>query len=487
MIDEFNTQTEERGGRVPIFSTEKVEINEDPFISLFLSPALGLFAVDVAWLVMVWASSSVGTPTEPYGRDRYIRNLLKFKMFFSNLYPIALVALGITYVHLIRADNYGCGENGEVIPGESREDTPYYGLFCAFLVLVAMELLVWPAMLMNKITKALKFRRNRTEQKAFRFELKFGCLLKLMSCCFGKKMHVLKYHGELKNKGELKDFASQLMCLLNNETKMGLVLTDMYCGFKMLSRVQGERKVRAIKKLAKKNKSLLLRLTEDSNDNNQQETINESSDQKCDSMIENEEPKQQLLRRRRSSIMVLQLKEDTESYELCEREILHASVKSDIHTMSDGAIFIDYARCVYLAIMNCVATKFREEGYTEEDNVFRDSIKTEEEECLGFTRDLDTLFEDTFRLTTIGLGHASLCYSNFVNGIAPTPYSILVDHERKAVVVTIRGTLSIEDLVVDVQFVPESLDKVGTICGFDGTSHYCHKGKCTVCLSSWQS
>ena len=122
----------------------KITYNQDPFISMFLSPALGLFIVDVAWLVMVWASSSVGTPTEPYGRDMYIRNLLKFKMFFSNLYPIALVSLGITYVHMIRANNYGCGEEGEVIPGESRENSPYYGLFCTFLVLVAIELLIWP-------------------------------------------------------------------------------------------------------------------------------------------------------------------------------------------------------------------------------------------------------------------------------------------------------------------------------------------------------
>ena len=121
-----------------------ITYRQDPFISEFLGPALGLFAVDVAWLVMVWASSSVGTPTEPYRRDKYIRHLLRFKMFFSNLYPIALLALGITYVHTIRADNYGCGEDGEVIPGESREDSPYYGLFCVFLVLVAIELLVWP-------------------------------------------------------------------------------------------------------------------------------------------------------------------------------------------------------------------------------------------------------------------------------------------------------------------------------------------------------
>ena len=46
----------------------------------------------------------------------------------------------------------------------------------------------------------------------------------------------------------------------------------------------------------------------------------------------------------------------------------------------------------------------------------------------------------------------------------------------KTIVITVRGTRSLEDLVVDLQFTPESLEKVGRICGFDGAGHWCHKG-----------
>ena len=46
----------------------------------------------------------------------------------------------------------------------------------------------------------------------------------------------------------------------------------------------------------------------------------------------------------------------------------------------------------------------------------------------------------------------------------------------KTIVITVRGMRSLEDLVVDLQFTPESLEKVGRICGFDGAGHWCHKG-----------
>jgi hypothetical protein len=72
-----------------------------------------------------------------------------------------------------------------------------------------------------------------------------------------------------------------------------------------------------------------------------------------------------------------------------------------------------------------------------------------------------------------------LCYANFSNGIAATPYAILVDEEKKSVVITVRGTLSLEDWVIDLQYVPLPLDDVGEICGFDGKGHHCHKGVLT--------
>ena len=46
--------------------------------------------------------------------------------------------------------------------------------------------------------------------------------------------------------------------------------------------------------------------------------------------------------------------------------------------------------------------------------------------------------------------------------------------------------MSIEDIVVDTQFVPETLEEVGKVCGFSGEGHFCHKGTCFMLLSSIQ-
>lgn len=62
-------------------------------------------------------------------------------------------------------------------------------------------------------------------------------------------------------------------------------------------------------------------------------------------------------------------------------------------------------------------------------------------------------------------------------------YAILVDDEVKKVVIVVRGTRSLEDLVMDLQYIPFSLEKVGNVCGFEGKGHWCHQGFLT--RSKW--
>ena len=37
------------------------------------------------------------------------------------------------------------------------------------------------------------------------------------------------------------------------------------------------------------------------------------------------------------------------------------------------------------------------------------------------------------------------------------------------------------DWVIDLQYVPQPLTKVGQICGFNGENHLCHKGVLARC------
>ena len=132
-------------------------------------------------------------------------------MFAITLFPAALVTFGILKVVTIRKDNYGCGDKSLI--SQPPDSGVFYAFFCVLLVTYALELLVWPAVLANKIMRWIKSnklthgRRYATQAKGERLEQCLGGLLKCISvlCCN-------KQGGkEIKNQGEMKDFASNLV------------------------------------------------------------------------------------------------------------------------------------------------------------------------------------------------------------------------------------------------------------------------------------
>ena len=46
---------------------------DDYFWDDFLANAVSYFLIDVTWLIMVWLSASIGSPTVPQRREKYIR------------------------------------------------------------------------------------------------------------------------------------------------------------------------------------------------------------------------------------------------------------------------------------------------------------------------------------------------------------------------------------------------------------------------------
>lgn len=79
-------------------------------------------------------------------------------------------------------------------------------------------------------------------------------------------------------------------------------------------------------------------------------------------------------------------------------------------------------------------------------------------------------------LLTAGLTESDLVYAQLHSGFSQNPYCILLDHAWQSVVVSIRGTFSLEDCVTDVLIDPESLEPLGREFGFDATNQYCHGG-----------
>lgn len=290
---------------------------------IWLGCATIYLCVDVAWMCFLWTASSIGTITEPRKRDTHVRRLIIFKMCVLFLFPICLLVFGIVWIHIARRDNYGCPEG---VDYRNQNLNPWNGFTSAiFIVLMctyAIELLMWPLVIVNVIVQQLKTKtgrfidgRQRLHQRAERLERVLGFVLRMMQCCtcgrFGGQ--------ELKNKGELSEFAVNVMHLFNNDTHFNIVLSDMYCGFRMLARVQRERRWRELK----------LALNEVSSEQ-ELDVIHESNGGMC--------------RNHRGSIMILKsLFSDAGDPHLVEREILQESNADDINAMKEIAHYVTYA------------------------------------------------------------------------------------------------------------------------------------------------
>ena len=79
-------------------------------------------------------------------------------------------------------------------------------------------------------------------------------------------------------------------------------------------------------------------------------------------------------------------------------------------------------------------------------------------------------------LLVANIPESDLVYAQFNNSFSLVPYCILLDHSSQSVVVSIRGSLSLEDLVTDVMIEPEPLEDLGIEFGFDAVDQYCHAG-----------
>lgn len=65
--------------------------------------------------------------------------------------------------------------------------------------------------------------------------------------------------------------------------------------------------------------------------------------------------------------------------------------------------------------------------------------------------------------------------AQFESGIEATPYCVLVDHNWRCVVVSIRGTMSLDDCLCDLQADPACMEESGRKWGFDGTGMFAHQ------------
>ncbi|KAI9921195.1 hypothetical protein PsorP6_001104 [Peronosclerospora sorghi] len=76
-----------------------------------------------------------------------------------------------------------------------------------------------------------------------------------------------------------------------------------------------------------------------------------------------------------------------------------------------------------------------------------------------------------------------IVYASFRNSVYQPAFAIMLDHERKEVILAIRGTLSLEDCLTDAIAYGMSMDDVAERWGCDGTGEFAHQGFLTCAES----
>lgn len=173
------------------------------------------------------------------------------------------------------------------------------------------------------------------------------------------------------------------------------------------------------------------------------------------------------------------------------RAVLSADNRQDALVIAEGARFIHLSNSIYEFKISALDTGVMQTccsiGETGRRRVHWCCAKAEETteniapaiigKRIGAGVRIAKAAERKF-LDMAGLADAAveLVYVQFGIGLARQPYCISLDHDWKSIVIAIRGTYSLDDVVADLTILPVSMEEWGKKCGFDGEGSYCHAG-----------
>nr|CCA26975.1 predicted protein putative [Albugo laibachii Nc14] len=85
------------------------------------------------------------------------------------------------------------------------------------------------------------------------------------------------------------------------------------------------------------------------------------------------------------------------------------------------------------------------------------------------------LHQATLQLVT-GVSPSDIVYASFYNSVYHPAFSIILDHAKQEVILTIRGTLSLEDCLTDAIAYGMSMDDTSKRWGCEGIGEFAHQG-----------
>lgn len=126
--------------------------------------------------------------------------------------------------------------------------------------------------------------------------------------------------------------------------------------------------------------------------------------------------------------------------------------------------------------LTSVCSPFRRGQYSETDTPTRSLIGDNSRSGRRIIGDNLCQTHKNAILSTVAIAEDDLVYVQLESSFSQNPYCIMLDHGWKTVVLSVRGTFSLEDCVTDTLISPVSLEELGRECGFNAEGQYCHSG-----------
>jgi hypothetical protein len=438
--------------------------------------------------VPMYIVSGRGTPTDTEPRKN-LYPLCYFKLLFLNVFKCIACTLG--FVSVFNLEEYcDCLEQEEGrFPGlDLKRSCPdvnaWYGLVLTLVVTHAIDagyallcLAYFGCKFLPSISNLL---HPETKWKAF---CHCCCgLSSILTCCL--------FGGAEAITGDFADFACIMAEYFDDNHILDVTASDIIVGVLMVRRVQQEELQESRRRLRSLSQSIH-NLSESEHVNSSvrpssptralsaSDLPSESVDT-LDGADENKNNKKtkSLSYSHGLSPALSSDEGDAEEALGIRREVLDPSHPREKYLIAEGARFMAMAQAIYtwisyllehpatgLCDLACRGT-FRSvccqrKRYYSEGTVIGDYS------CRQHSIALETIS---------GISPEDIVYAQFKQGIKPKPYAIMLDHEWKSIVIAIRGTLSLEDLLADISIRPIELEKIGQECGFDGKGRYCHAG-----------
>jgi sn1-specific diacylglycerol lipase len=397
-------------------------------------------------------STGRGTPTQPEKR-RQVQRLCRWKLVPFSLLRVAAITLGLILISIVN-DYCRCEDETATALVLENECLHMDSNEVCYKILVGTQIAEACAVVVIALYFGLKCAPSPPSfmSSTRKWQLCCHCFLttsSLMTCgCFGGR-----------EVGDFNDISMTLADYFDNGGTLDIVPSDILVGMLMLLRVQEQRRLQCREELLCK-----------SNEHVEGENHESRED---DTNIDPELAKLACGSHHRASLVYQMHRSGDNLHYLAEaRSILSPKNAGDRIVIADGAPFARYARAMYTYKMDFLEKPIKA-AFVFASSAAKSLCKEKNGNVEG--DNVCGSHEVSLEWWT-GLDRDQIPHANFSEGVGVVPYCIAIDHTWKSVVIAIRGTQALEDLITDMTLRPVSMEECATRCGFDGRDCYAHAG-----------